>query len=128
MFPIIMFVAMGNVFAQQRAPSAEEIVANMKKDLNLTDEQAIKITPVVRNQIQQMQAIIEQAQQKIGSQMQTLQQSTEAKLSQYLTPEQMAQFRERIQQPQQQRQPQQSQQKTNSGANPIDAARSGNGR
>lgn len=120
---LTLFVAIGNTYAQQRqAPSVEEIVANMKQDLKLSDAQAAKITPIVRNQIQQMQTIIEQAQEKIRSQLQTLQQSTEAKLSQCLTPEQMAQFQNRQQGAQKQSQPQPN---ANNGTNPIDAARSG---
>ncbi|MFA5270941.1 MAG: hypothetical protein WC412_01205 [Candidatus Omnitrophota bacterium] len=121
---LTFFAAIGNTYAQQRqAPSAEEIVAKMKQDLNLSDEQAAKITPIVRNQLQQMQTIIEQAQEKVRSQLQALQQNTETKLSQCLTPEQMEQFKNRQQGGQQQ----QSQPKTNNGANPIDAARSGAG-
>lgn len=125
---LTLFCTISNAYAQQRqAPSIEDIVANMKQDLKLTDAQASKITPIVRDQIQQMQSIIEQAQEKVRSQLQMLQQSTEAKLSQCLTPEQMAQFRSRqqeAQQPQQSRQQSQPRQTTNSGVNPIDAARS----
>ena len=129
---LTLFVAIGNVYSQQRqAPSVEDIVANMKQDLKLSDDQAAKITPIVRNQIQQMQAIITQAQDKVKAQLETLQQSTEAKLSQCFTPEQMAQFKNRQQgggqQQQSQQQPPQVQQQTNSATNPIDAARSSGG-
>lgn len=130
---LTLFCAINNTYAQQRqAPSIEDIIANMKQDLKLTDEQAAKITPIVRNQVQQMQSIIEQAQEKVRSQLQGLQQSTEAKLSQCLTPEQMAQFRNRQQesQPQQQSKQQaqpQPQQTTDGELNPIDAARSNAG-
>lgn len=130
---LTLFCAINNTYAQPRqAPSIEDILANMKQDLNLTDEQVAKISPVVRNQIQQMQSIIEQAQEKVKSQLQALQQSTEVKLSQCLTPEQMAQFRNRQQesQPQQQSRQQaqpQPQQTTGGGLNPIDAARSNAG-
>ncbi len=98
-FVLAMVVVVGNAFGQQsQRPSVEEIVAKIKQDLKLNDDQAVKITPIVQNQIQQMQAIIKQAQEKVRADLQALEQNTEAKLAQVLTPEQMTEFKIRQQQ------------------------------
>lgn len=106
---------------QRRIPTVEEIVTNMQKDLNLTDEQANKIAPVISNQMNQAQAIIMQAQEAVKSKMQILQQNTEAQLSKILTPEQMSKLRGE-QPAQKSTQPSQN---TNGNGNPIDKAVSG---
>ncbi|MFA6281266.1 MAG: hypothetical protein WCY05_02030 [Candidatus Omnitrophota bacterium] len=116
---LALLCTISNTYAQQRqAPSVDEIVANIKEDLKLTDEQVVKITPIVRNQIQQMQVIIEQAQEKVRGQMLALEQNTETKLAQCLTPEQMAKFKNK-------QQGSQSSQAANTNGKSINATRSG---
>ena len=119
-FALALCILSESAFAQQRRiPTVEEIVANMQKDLNLTDEQANRIAPVISNQMNQAQAIIMQAQEVVKSKMQILQQNTEAQLSRILTPEQMSKLRGE-QPAQKSTQPSQ-----NTNGNPIDKAVSG---
>ena len=103
---IISFLLAGIAFAQQekQSPSAGEIVAKMKQNLNLTDDQANQITPVIEENIQQRQTIIEQAKGQgtdrdaMKGQMAALRESMESKLAQYLTPEQLEKWKTSMQQ------------------------------
>ena len=112
---VVLFVATGVVLAGQPGgqrpspPSASDIVVKMKQELNLSDEQVSQITPIFQDEIQQMQAIMEQSRSQgadrdaVKSQMDALRQSTELKLSQYLTPDQLIQWKNMQQQPPQQK-------------------------
>ena len=77
---------------------------NFKQNLNLTDEQVSQITPVIEENIQQRQAIMEQAKGQetdrdaMKGQMAALRESMESKLAQYLTPEQLEKWKTSIQQ------------------------------
>ncbi len=103
-FAAVLFAACGAAFAQQgpkppAPPSAEEIVDRMKTELGLSDEQVNQITPVIQEESSQMQAMMEdgvppepgQANEK----MEQLRRDTESKLAQYLTEEQLAQWKSR---------------------------------
>jgi hypothetical protein len=126
-FCIILALAMcilaEQSFAQQRRiPTVEEIITSMKQDLNLSDEQASRVAPIISNQLQQGQAIIMQAQETVRSKMQTLLQNTEAQLSKILTPEQMAKLKGEDQPAQKSSKPAQP---NNANGNPIDRAVTG---
>jgi hypothetical protein len=89
----VIFIPEG-AFAQQRGqppspPSASEIVAKMKQQLNLSDEQVNQITPVFEAEIQRMESLRTQA----TTRMEALRNDTESKLAQYLTPEQLAEWK-----------------------------------
>ena len=75
----------------EQLPSLDNIIAKMQQDLNLSDEQVRQITPIMQNAIQQRRAIRSQGldQDTVRTQMQEVQQSTESKLSQYLTQDQL---------------------------------------
>jgi hypothetical protein len=89
---VLCIIAMGAAFAQQgKQPlSASEIVAKMKQNLNLTDAQVNQITPIIEEEIQQRQAIMEQAkvqgldQAVVKSHIAALRQSTQEKIAQCL--------------------------------------------
>jgi len=90
----------GSFFLQPKRPLiAEYIVAKMKQELGLNDKQVGQITPVIQGEIQQMQIIMAQARSQkaeheaVKKQMSKLHQSTELKLAQYLTPQQLARWK-----------------------------------
>jgi len=103
----VLFVVTGIAFAQQGGeppapPSASDMVAKMKQELNLTDTQVNQITPVIQDEVNQMQALMGQGTDRdaVKTQMEALRQSTESKLSQYLTENQLAQWKNKQQPPQ----------------------------
>lgn len=94
-----LFIVTNSTFAQSQGPSADDIVAKMKQELKLSDDQVNQIKPIIENEIQQRQQIKEQAKaqgigrQAIKEQMQALRQDMESKLSQYLSPDQITQWK-----------------------------------
>ena len=92
---IPLFIVTNSLFAQSQGLSADDIVAKMKQELKLSDDQINQIKPIIENEIQQRQQIREQAKvqgidrQAIKEQMQALRQDTESKLSQYLSQDQI---------------------------------------
>jgi Spy/CpxP family protein refolding chaperone len=82
-------------------PSVSDIVSRMQEELSLTDEQVTQITPIIQDELSQMQAFMEQgvSLDTGKSKMEALRESTESKLSQYLTPDQLTQWKSRKQQP-----------------------------
>lgn len=110
----VLFVMTGTVFAQPQGqppspPSASDIAASMKQELGLSDDQVDKVASVIQKQIQQMQAVMEQARdQKLSpdammSQMEAVRKNIESELAQYLTQEQLTQWKNKQQQPPQER-------------------------
>lgn len=102
----VLFLAMGITFAQQGGqppspPLASDIVSRMKEDLNLTEEQMSQIMPIIQDELSQMQSFMEQgaSPDTVRSKMDELRQSTESKLSQYLTQDQLTQWKNKQQQP-----------------------------
>ena len=83
-----------------QAPSAEDIIKKMKEQINLTDEQANQVKPIIESDIQQQQAIRDQAKSQgtdretVKTQLQALRNDTESKLSQYLSQDQMTQWKD----------------------------------
>ena len=107
MLAVLLFTA-GLSFAQQQGqppspPSASDMVSRMKQELNLTDEQVSQITPIIQDDVSQMQSLMNQGLDRDAakSQIDTLHQSTELELSQYLTPDQLTQWKSRKHPPQQ---------------------------
>lgn len=106
-FGVSFFLA-GITFAQQEEQppspsSASDILAKMKQELNLNDEQLSRITPIIQDDVQQMQMIMEQSRSQragrdaVKNQMDVLRQNTESKLSQYLTQDQLIQWEDQQQ-------------------------------
>jgi regulatory protein YycI of two-component signal transduction system YycFG len=93
-----LFIVTNSAFAQSQESSSDYIVAKMKRELKLSDEQVKQIKPIIENEIQQRQQIKEQARaqgidrQAIKEQMQALRKDTESRLAQYFTQDQMAQW------------------------------------
>jgi predicted RND superfamily exporter protein len=92
----MLFIMTGLTLAQHgeqppSPPSANDIMTKMKQELKLSDEQVSQITPIIKNEIEQMQALMSQGTDRDAgrSQMEALRKSTESKLSQYLTQEQI---------------------------------------
>ncbi len=75
----------------------------MKNELNLTDEQIARITPIIQDELNQMQAFREQgiSPDTAGNKMEELRQNTELKLAQYLTQDQLRQWMSKQQPPKQ---------------------------
>jgi len=95
MLGLLCAMAMGIAFAQQEKQtrstmSAGDVVAKMKQNLNLNDEQARQITPIIQEEIQQRQAIVAQAkaqgldQAVVRSHIAALRQNTQEKIAQCL--------------------------------------------
>ena len=106
MLAVLLFTA-GLSSAQQQGqppspPSASDMVSKMKQELNLTDEQVSQVTPIIQEEVNQMQSLMSQVADRdaVKSQIDALHQSTEAKLAQYLTPDQLTQWKSRKQPPQ----------------------------
>jgi TolA-binding protein len=71
--------------AQRPTPVAEDIVGRMKQELKLTDEQVKQITPIIQADVQKRKELMDQ--------INNVRQDTENKLGQYLTQEQMTQWK-----------------------------------
>jgi TolA-binding protein len=71
--------------AQGPTPVAEDIVGRMKQELKLTDEQVKQITPIIQADVQKRKELMDQ--------INNVRQDTENKLGQYLTQEQMTQWK-----------------------------------
>jgi len=99
----MVFIITGITFAQQghgqppSPPLASDIVSRMEKDLNLTDEQVSEITPVIQNEVDQMQVLMSSKTDREAARdkMEAIHKNTESKLAQYLTPEQLAKWKEK---------------------------------
>jgi Spy/CpxP family protein refolding chaperone len=83
---IVMLVLLaGSAPAQGPWPTAEEKINKLKQGLNLTDEQVKQITPIIQSEMQKRKELMDQ--------MRNLHQDTETKIGQFLTPEQMTQWK-----------------------------------
>jgi Spy/CpxP family protein refolding chaperone len=71
--------------AQGPTPVAEDIVGRMKQELKLTDEQVKQITPIIQADVQKRKELMDQ--------INNVRQDTENKTGQFLTPEQMTQWK-----------------------------------
>jgi Spy/CpxP family protein refolding chaperone len=81
---MLVFLA-GAAPAQGPRPTAEAKINKLKQELNLTDEQVKQITPIIQSEMQKRKELMDQ--------MRNLHQDTENKIGQYLTPEQMTQWK-----------------------------------
>lgn len=104
----VLFAAAGIVLAEQmgdRPPppelSADDVVAMMKNELNLSNTQVRQITPVIEDEISQIKAFISQGidRDQVKSKLDALREETESKLSKYLTSDQISQWNDRMRQP-----------------------------
>ncbi|MBF0593582.1 MAG: hypothetical protein HQL22_01295 [Candidatus Omnitrophica bacterium] len=74
-------------------PSATEMVANMKKALDLTDEQASQVTSIIQEESNRMETLRQSGDEaSVHIQMKTLHQQAESKLMQVLTPAQQTKW------------------------------------
>jgi len=93
----VLIVLRGSPLSKQhrQARTPNDVIATMKLNLNLTEEQVRQITPIIEDHVQQRNAMMEQAkrqgftQEAIQTQVRALRQSTNSKLSQYLTQDQL---------------------------------------
>jgi len=104
----ILFVSCGVSFAQQGGgkkpsspPSASDMVSKMKEELGLSDEQASQITPIIEEEISQMKELMGSVtdRESARDKMDALHQDTESRLSQYLTADQLAEWKSKQKQP-----------------------------
>lgn len=99
----VVLIFSGIAYARQgqppSPPSATDIVDRMQQDLDLTDEQVRQITPIIEDEVKQMQAIMRQGPDGDRSKMEKLHEETESKLSQYLTEEQLAKWKNQRRRP-----------------------------
>ncbi len=98
----MLLVSWGVVFAQQGGrplaqPSAKDIVSKMEKELDLSDEQVKQVTRIMEEEMEQAGKIMSSAADLDSARikMDALRQDTESKLSQYLTGNQMEQWKNR---------------------------------
>jgi Spy/CpxP family protein refolding chaperone len=83
---IVMLVLLaGSAPAQGPLCTTEGKVNKLKQELNLTDEQVKQITPIIQSEMQKRKELMDQ--------MRNLHQDTETKIGQFLTPEQMTQWK-----------------------------------
>ena len=71
--------------AEGPTPFAEDMVGRMKKVLNLSDEQVQQISPIIQADVQKRKELMDQ--------IERVRQDTDNKLSQYLTQDQMTQWK-----------------------------------
>jgi len=81
----MLVLLVGSAPAQGPRPTAEEKINQLKQGLNLTDEQVKQITPIIQSEMQKRKELMDQ--------MRNLHQDTETKIGQFLTPEQMTQWK-----------------------------------
>ncbi|MFA4988347.1 MAG: hypothetical protein WC572_01965 [Candidatus Omnitrophota bacterium] len=98
----MLLVSWGAVFAQQGGrppapPSAKDIVSKMEKELDLSEEQVKQVTRIMEEEMEQAGKIMSSAVDLDSARvkMDALRQDTESKLSQYLTGNQMEQWKNR---------------------------------
>ncbi len=93
--PVLMLFVAGNAFARmhRQPPTASEIIAHMKQELNLTDQQISQIQPLIENEISKIKELRSTAEEQARSQIKTLHQETRQEISKYLTSDQLAKWK-----------------------------------
>ncbi|MEI7998308.1 MAG: hypothetical protein WCH62_02210 [Candidatus Omnitrophota bacterium] len=95
---MIFFVTAVSVYAaeKERHLSVNEIVAKMKTELNLTDEQALSVKPIVKKALTEQKAFFDSIEgepvlntENLRMNMRKFQEEENQELSKVLTPEQM---------------------------------------
>ncbi len=95
---VVLFFNMAPVFAQDQPPSAEDIVAKMQSELNLTQDQVSAITPIIekfsskREELHQSMEDGTADKSSIRSQMKQLKEDEKQELSQVLSADQLGQW------------------------------------
>jgi Spy/CpxP family protein refolding chaperone len=101
----IMTCSTANTFRRGGGPmpegeTADQIISNMKERLNLTEEQEVRIRPIIEEQSEKRREIIQKCQEQgrqgmeySRNELQELQKTTEEQLGAVLTEEQMEEYR-----------------------------------
>ena len=82
-----------------RPLTVPEIILRMKQKLTLSDTQVNQITPIIENEITQINSLMDRAREKTSSRdsiwtkIESLYKSTEDKLGEFLTSEQLAKMK-----------------------------------
>ncbi len=97
---VIFSMAVSGHAQGYQQPSADDIIKKMKEQINLTDQEAGQVKPILESEVQQQQAIRAQAenqeidQETMRTQLRELRADTESQLSRYLSEEQMTQWKD----------------------------------
>ena len=97
---VIFSMAVSGHAQGYQQPSADDIIKKMKEQIDLTDQEASQVKPIIESDIQQKQAIKDQAnnqgtdQETVKTQLRQLRNDTESQLSRYLSQEQMTQWKD----------------------------------
>ncbi|GEM_PF-3155987 len=100
---VSFFVLAGTAYAKEQQPlTAEDVVAKMTTELNLTDEQVKAVAPIVRESILKRRAFLESVEgefvtdkENIKLKMAKFQREENQKLSEILSEEQMQKLKEK---------------------------------
>jgi hypothetical protein len=85
--------------------TAEETVSRMKADLSLTDKQVTQVTPVITNEISQIESLMDQersgniTRDKAREKMDAVRKDTQTKLAVFLTSEQLVKWKKMCEPP-----------------------------
>ncbi len=93
---IILFISTASIYAQEPRVSLNEIVAKMKTDLNLTDDQVEAVKPIVKESLIKRQAFLQSLEGQtiinkimVKATLHKLRKEENEELSKVLTKEQM---------------------------------------
>ena len=95
---VIFSMAVSGHAQGYQQPSADDIIKKMKEQIDLTDQEASQVKPIIESDIQQKQAIKDQAESQgtdretVKTQLKQLRKDTESQLSRYLSQEQIEQW------------------------------------
>ena len=94
----------------QTGPTADQILDNMKSRLNLTEEQEAQIRPIIEDDITRRQEIMQkyrtkgpQGMKSMMKEMERIQVNTISQVAEFLTDEQLEEYRIMLEEQQQQR-------------------------
>ncbi|MDM8550622.1 hypothetical protein QUF72_11110 [Desulfobacterales bacterium HSG2] len=86
-------------FRGRKAPDPERIIANLTRELGLSETQADQVRPIIENQVEQRKSIFEKyssqgrdGRQAMRGEMETLRSETKTQMASVLTDEQMAKY------------------------------------
>lgn len=92
----LAFLASGTAYAEcpqpPAPPSAADMISRMQQDLGLSEEQVTQITPIIENEVEQLQALMSQG-DRDRSKMDAIRTETGEKLAEYLTAEQLEKWK-----------------------------------
>ena len=101
MFGLLLVLNNISYAQRQGGPTAEEMISKMQQDLDLSDEQAAQIKPIIEEENEKMKSLMEQMRKQgdatsesIRTEIEKIRQETETKLVTYLSEEQMSKWKE----------------------------------